>query len=397
MSYKTYEPVRYITIEGKVLPKDISDDVLNFIYDDVADKMDELRITVLDRELKHIDDPMLQEGKEIKVRWGYVDDLSETRTCTIKEIECDFPEGGDPTITIVAFDQGHKLTGRASRKSWTNTNVATVVKDIAAKHNMKPVIDIPGDIQREFFSQGGKNDMEYLRQLAAEVGCELKIKNSELIFAPDEMGKAPTVRFAYRSEQDGYLKSIKIRSDSEAEKGASKETEAPGVDPVKGEPFTPKGSAADAKYLVDLKDGGDRKETPPDAGHDETGRVAVTTSADSAAATDAAKSRATNAAKGAISADIVTIGLPYLAATTAIVLEGVGRKYSGSWKVEGVRHVIDDSGYICEIEAVKSDITKKPDSKKAGAATGAGQNTPGATSASAKSNTVFVDLKKEGE
>lgn len=395
MSYKTYEPVRYITIEGKALPKDISDDVINFIYDDVADKMDELRITVLDKELKHIDDPMLQEGKEIKVRWGYIDNLSETRTCTIKEIECDFPDSGCPTITIVAFDQGHKLTGRASRKSWTNTNVASVVKDIAAKHNMKPTIDIPTDIQREFFSQGGKNDMEYLRELAAEVGCELKIKNSELIFAPDgEKGKGPTVRFAYRSEQDGYLKSIKIRSDSEAEKGASKETEAPGVDPVTGEPFTPKGSAAEAKYLVDLKDGGDRRETPPDEAHDETGRVAVTTSPNTTAATDAAKSRATNAAKGAISADIVTIGLPYLAATTAIVLEGVGRKYSGSWKVKGVRHVIDDSGYICEIEAVKSDITKKPDSKKASTAKGSEQDAPGAE---AKSNTILVDLKKEGD
>jgi hypothetical protein len=90
MSVETYAPVRYITIAGKELPKDISDDVIGFSYEDADDKMDELKLTILDEDGVHVDDPLLQEGKEMKARWGYLGNLSDTRVCTIKEIEYDF-------------------------------------------------------------------------------------------------------------------------------------------------------------------------------------------------------------------------------------------------------------------------------------------------------------------
>lgn len=81
-----------------------------------------------------------------------------------------------------------------------------------------------------------------------------------------------------------------------------------------------------------------------------------------------------------------------------ITIDNIGKKFSGDWKIVSVRHIIDDNGYTCDIEATKKDIGKKSDSKSAGANTnkeaGAGSNAP---TASDKKNTITVDLKKEGE
>ncbi|HOR98889.1 MAG TPA: hypothetical protein PLZ74_11010, partial [Kiritimatiellia bacterium] len=51
---------------------------------------------------------------------------------------------------------------------------------------------------------------------------------------------------------------------------------------------------------------------------------------------------------GQVTAEAVTIGLPTLRAKTNVEMRGVGRKFSGLYHVETVRHRIDGSGYSCE-------------------------------------------------
>lgn len=50
-----------------------------------------------------------------------------------------------------------------------------------------------------------------------------------------------------------------------------------------------------------------------------------------------------------VTAEAVTVGLPTLRAKTNIDVRGVGRKFSGLYHVESVRHRIDGSGYSCEL------------------------------------------------
>lgn len=52
---------------------------------------------------------------------------------------------------------------------------------------------------------------------------------------------------------------------------------------------------------------------------------------------------------GQVTAEAVTIGLPTLGAKTNVEIRGVGRKFSGLYHVESVRHRIDGSGYSCEL------------------------------------------------
>jgi hypothetical protein len=52
---------------------------------------------------------------------------------------------------------------------------------------------------------------------------------------------------------------------------------------------------------------------------------------------------------GQVTAEAVTVGLPTLRAKTNIEVRGVGRKFSGLYHVDAVRHRIDGSGYSCEL------------------------------------------------
>lgn len=50
-----------------------------------------------------------------------------------------------------------------------------------------------------------------------------------------------------------------------------------------------------------------------------------------------------------VTAEATTLGLPQLRAKCVIEIRGVGRKFSGRYYVEAVRHRIDSSGYSCEL------------------------------------------------
>lgn len=228
---ETYAPMFIIEIGGEKLPEDISSHVESFSYEENEKQMDQLNITITKADLTFVDNSMLQEGKEIRARWGYVGNMSEVRTCTIKEINYSFGEDGLIRIDITAYDKRHKLTGRASRKCWKNITVSGAVQSIASKHGMSAVVEVEDDLLYEFLSEGAKNDLVFLKELAEDAGCSVWVVNDTLYFKPNKVTE-PVYTFRYNDEQDGYLQSFRISSRAESGKGTGRGTEAVGLDPM---------------------------------------------------------------------------------------------------------------------------------------------------------------------
>ena len=226
----TYAPIFIVEIGGQDLPEDISSHIEKFSYDENEKEMDELKITITKAELDLIDNPLLQEGKEVRVRWGYIGNLSEVRTCTIKQIDYTFGEDGLVRIELIAYDKRHRMTGRASLKCWHNKKISEIVKDIAAKHNLKATVEIEDDELYEFMSQSGKNDLVFLSELARDSDCSMWVVNDELYFKPNKI-EEPVYKFRWREDKDGYLLSFKISSKTEKGKGTGRKTRAAGMDP----------------------------------------------------------------------------------------------------------------------------------------------------------------------
>ena len=234
---ETYAPTFIVEIGGQKLPEDISAHIESFSYEEDEKQMDELNITITKGDMSYVDNPMLQEGKEIRVRWGYVGNLSEVRTCTIKEINYSFGEDGLIRMEITAYDKRHKLTGRASRQCWKDKKLSEIVKDIAAKHNFSAVVEVEDDLLYEFLSEGAKNDLVFLKELAEDAGCSIWVVNDELHFKPNKVNE-PVYKFRYREDKDGYLQSFRISSKAEQGKGTGRITEVAGLDPMTKEVIT---------------------------------------------------------------------------------------------------------------------------------------------------------------
>ena len=228
---ETYAPTFIVEISGKELPEDISSHIETFSYEESEEQMDELKITITNGDMSYVDNNLLQEGKEIRVRWGYIGNLSEVRTCTIKEIDYSFGEDGIIRMDITAYDKRHRLTGRASRQCWKDKKLSEIVKDIASKHNFKAVIEIEDDMLYDFLSEGAKNDLVFLKELAEDAGCSIWVVNDELYFKPNKINE-PVYTFRYREDQDGYLQPFRISSRAEHGKGTGRKTEVSGIDPM---------------------------------------------------------------------------------------------------------------------------------------------------------------------
>ena len=220
---ETYAPVFIVEIGGQELPEDISSHIESFSYEEDEKQMDEMRITITRGDMSYIDSPLLQEGKEIRARWGYVGNLSEVRTCTIKQIDYSFGEDGLIRMEITAFDKRHKLTGRASRQCWKDKSLSEIVRDIAGKHNLKAVVEVEDDMLYDFLSEGAKNDLVFLKELAEDAGCSIWVVNDELHFKPNRINE-PVYTFRYREDRDGYLQSFRISSKAEQGKGTGRVT-----------------------------------------------------------------------------------------------------------------------------------------------------------------------------
>lgn len=143
-------------------------------------------------------------------------------------------------------------------------------------------------------------------------------------------------------------------------------------------------------------------ETPLKSRSDETGRVISSPAHTKSHARHIAKGKVKTSSMKSIEAEAVTIGLPYLKARECVLIENVGKKFSGSWRITQVRHEISNSGYTCTMNLCKNDFEGQSSSRKSGSApkksAGTGKNnsaTPAGKvkSGTSKPKTVKIDMK----
>ncbi len=391
MALDTFKPTFLIQIEGQALSKDITQEITAFSFTDNEREMDVLELCVTNRILQFVDDPLFQEGNEIVARFGYVGELSPRKKAVIKEIDYDFPEGGEPSIRIKAYDKGFKLAGKENQKVWSMPPPGILYSEIAgaiaATNGLTPRVT-PTRGRHLRVTQSNMSDAHFLQELAAKAcasegdgvaGYVFYVQDDELHFHPRDLEQAPALALEYFTHRRGLLRSFRPSTQSQGAKGAGTETRAVGVDPRRKEATQHEAnneSAGDrtslgAKtYLVDGNTGeGTYKEQ-------ETGRVVpcfdraegFDEEPDREPARDLAEGRYKDAELRQVEATALTIGIPSLQAKQNIELKGVGLKFSGVYYCHSVRHVIDGSSYSCELKLKRNALGKGAGDKSAAAA-----------------------------
>ena len=387
MRIDDYQPTFVIEIEGKRLSRDITHEITSFTFEDNEEEMDVMEVSITDRYLQFVDDPLFQEGNEIVARFGYADDLSARKVAVIKEIDYDFPETGEPTIKIKAFDKGHKLAGKQIQRVWQKPAPGVLYSEIAeqvtSEHGLSPVVT--KTVGRHLrVAQSNVSDAQFLKALAAKsrdkdgkgvTGYVFYVQDDELHFHPRHLEKRPALVLEYFTDHEGVLRSFTPSTQSQGAKGAGTETKAVGVDPRRkkyvehkaNNMTTPDRTSLGKKtYLVDgnTGEGKYRKQ--------ESGKI--TQSFDCLesfleesrhdSAQDMYESHFKSAEMRQVEATAVTIGIPTLHAKQNIEVRGVGRKFSGTYYCTSVRHIFQD-GYSCELKLKRNALGKGAGSKAA--------------------------------
>lgn len=236
----TFEPTYLIEISGKRLSKDITDEIQSFAFEEVDDAKDVLELTICDRNLQFVDDPLFQEGNEIHFRFGYAGNLSDLHIAIIEDIEYDFPDGGMPTVTLKAYDKSTIMAKSGEQKVWQaaapGLRYSDVATQIAQKHGLTPIVtETHGKHLR--IPQDGVTDAKFLKTLAGKArtadgkgGFVYFVQGNELHFHPKGMDDAPGVVLEYFIGGTGTLRSFKPKSNKQ-ESDKSKSVKAVGVDP----------------------------------------------------------------------------------------------------------------------------------------------------------------------
>ncbi len=385
MQLDVYQPAFVIEIEGKRLSKDITHEITSFVFEDNEEEMDVMEVAITDRNLQFVDDPLFQEGNEIVARFGYVDDLSARKVAVIKEVDYDFPDSGEPTMQIKAYDKGHRLAGRQIQRVWQTSApgilYSEIAERIASEHGLTPVVTKTVGWHLRVV-QGNISDAQFLKQLAAKsrdkdgkgvAGYVFYVEGDELHFHTRKLHARPALVLEYFTDREGVLRSFKPSTQSQGVKGAGTETKAVGVDPRKKKHIehkannatTPERTSLGKKtYLVDGNTGEGKYRKH------ESGKVVASFERSEGfheqphqePAQDKAESHFKNAEMRQVEATAVTIGIPTLVAKQNIEIRGVGRKFSGTYYCTSVRHIFGD-GYSCELKLKRNALGKGAGSK----------------------------------
>ena len=279
--YETLVPVMQIWVEGEELPWDVTREVLSLRYFDEEEKMAKVEITLLNTNLKLLDQKWFQEGNEIRVQWGYVGNMSPAYTAIIKTIEPSFGYKS-PAIKVTALSKACLMAGAKYSGAWLKPDAYkeivlpekddihlgrgiteltgsalfawyTAALDTHAKIAEKSLGYTPSEIavilanhyelkpmvyptfNRQPFYQTQESDWSFLKRIAEkaqwgpdihQVGCQFYVEGDELHFRPKRNNMKPLAEFLYYVDNTGMLKEFYPEIDAQGEKGAGAESTA---------------------------------------------------------------------------------------------------------------------------------------------------------------------------
>ena len=377
MDLNTFQPAFLIQIEGQALSADITGEITSFVFEDNEEELDVMELSVTNRHLRFVDDPLFQEGNEIVARFGYVNDLSPRKKAVIKDIDYDFPENGDPRIRLKAYDKGFQLAGKENQKVWQKPApgilYSEIAEEIAAANGLTPVVT-PTVGRHLRVVQSNVSDARLLKDLAAKArdrdgdgvtGYAFFVQDDGLHFHPRTLTQVPATVLEYFTDRQGVLRSFRPSTQSQGAKGAGTQTRAAGVDPRRkaavehaadNESTTERPSLGKRTYLVDGNTG--------EAAYkeQESGRIVPSFERSEGFHEEPRQEPAQDLAEGTfaeaelrqVEAVAITMGIPGLRAKQNVEIKGVGAKFSGVYYCHTVRHVIGEGGYHCELKLRKN-------------------------------------------
>ncbi|UVO51118.1 contractile injection system protein, VgrG/Pvc8 family [Sphingomonas sp. SUN019] len=158
---------------------------------------------------QHFDRKTIEFGRPIKVKLG--DDLLfEGR---ISAIVADYPDGGTPTIGVLAEDRLQDLRMTRRTRTFEKASLADVVRTVASDHGLSPKIDLQATTQ-PYIAQVNQSDLALLHDLARREDAIVWVAGTELHAAKLRPATRVELRWA------GSLREFHVEADLASQRTA---------------------------------------------------------------------------------------------------------------------------------------------------------------------------------
>jgi phage protein D/phage gp45-like len=352
-----YSPRAEVRVSGLALAADVGAHVTSVGYDNNVDIADMFTFVLSNPDNRFTDSPLLQLGTAVEIHLGYGSELRPMMLGDIASIQPSFPEGGAPSLTVTGYDRSHALRHNdPSRGLWKNTSDSLIASEIALLAGLVPIVDPSAYVHAELPQTS--SDMAFLKERARANFFECYVHWDKLYFRfPRPQVTAPVLEWGRN------LSSFTPRLSSAGAEGARVTR---GYDQRLAQAVVGVATAAqiDADYLTErlgretldalvsmgrqaIAGRGRNREEPPAADPPDS----------PSAAARVALALLQEVLEGLYEGSGSCIGMPELRAGQMIVVEGLGKRFSGHYRLKRVTHTLDDGGYRTSFEVTDRDGT----------------------------------------
>lgn len=341
-----YVPDFAVKIEGLTLAADIRNAVTSLTYDNNMETADMFSLQINNADLRFTDSALFDVGKTVEIHMGYAGKLEPMMLGEITAISPSFPQSGPPMITVTGYDKSHRLRHNSpARATFKYVNDSVIAAQIAAENLLIPVID-PAPMPPRESVQQTSSDWAFLKELAKRNFFQLYVDWDKLYFRlprPQtemvelEWGKNLS-SFSPRLSTSGQSGIQVIRSyDYKLAQTivsilpvVALDTDLDNIIERLGSAFVDQLLTL-GRYVV---------RDQPIKNHFEAAVFA--------------KSILQELLEGLYEGSGSCIGLPHLRAGQTVRISGLGKRFSGTYRLSKVTHTIDGSGYRTSF-----DVTQK--------------------------------------
>lgn len=170
-----------VSVKAGSAAYDLSSDLSSLTVEESGSGPDQLTIEMTDpfKVFSHA----LREGMEVEVDLGTVSDHSVLFRGRISKVEGSFPRRGVPTLRLLAFDRSMNMGLRKRNRIWTDTSLEQIVRDIAGAYFSRGDIKVELKGNPNFTGNGirqqDETDLAFLLRLGSTYGCEMFVVSGD--------------------------------------------------------------------------------------------------------------------------------------------------------------------------------------------------------------------------
>jgi phage protein D len=339
-NFDTLLPEIRLFINETELPVDVKADIISVsVLEDVnATGMFTFRLKCWDgveMRVKWIDDDLFNEGNSVDIEMGYIDNMEMLFKGEITGLEPEFPKDEASTMTVRGYDRRHRLMGKRKSRTFLSMKDSDIAGQIAGDWSLSPNIE-DTRVTLDYVLQNNQTDFEFLQARARRIGFEMVVTDKDLHFRPrqNEGSAAVTLRrevelldFSARLTAVGQVEEVLVQGWDPKEKEKVVARSSVGDEPSMG------GSASGPSKVRQAfgNTGGTTVDQP----------VLNQTEAD-----QLSRGSFGEMALHYVEGRGVCIGDPELRAGKLVEIEGLGRRFSGTYYITTTEHAFrPGSGY----------------------------------------------------